>query len=232
LKLTLDAAPTVGLTVSAGSTVPVAAAVANAASFASGVSPGALETVAGVNLAGGQTLAAGYPWPASLGGVSVLLNQAPLQLLYVSDTQINFYVPQDAAPGAGVLTVVTPSGAQAATNVNVDAVQPGIFDGAVLHAGTAVSAVTTPVNAGDFVEIYCTGLGKTSSGAAPQRTLLTPTVFFGATPAGVAYAGLAPGFVGLYQIDVQVPPGLTPGLVPLSISVGQAHSNETKIMVQ
>ena len=48
----------------------------------------------------------------------------------------------------------------------------------------------------------------------------------------VAYAGLAPGFVGLYQINVQVPPGLTPGVVPLVISVSQAHSNEVKIMVQ
>jgi uncharacterized protein (TIGR03437 family) len=233
LKLTLDGAPSVALTLSAGSTVPVAAAVVNGASFAGGMAPGALETVTGVNLAGGRTLAApGYPWPASLGGVSVLLNQTPLPLLYVSDTQINFYVPQDAAVGAAALTLVTPSGAQTVTNVTVDAVLPGIFNGAVLHAGTAVSAVTTPVHAGDFVEIYCTGLGKTSSVDGLQVAELTPTVFFGATPVRVAFAGLAPGYVGLYQIDAQVPPGLTPGLVPLVISVNQAHSNEINIKVQ
>jgi uncharacterized protein (TIGR03437 family) len=233
LKLTLDGAPLVGLTLSAGSTVPVAAAVVNGASFASGVAPGALETVTGVNLAGGLTLAApGYPWPTSLGGVSVLFNQTPLPLLYVSDTQINFYMPQDAALGAAALTVVTPSGAQTVANVSVNVVQPGIFNGAVLHAGTAVSAVTTPVKAGDFVEIYCTGLGKTSGGDGPQAAELTPTVFFGATPLRVAFAGLAPGYIGLYQVNAQVPAGLTPGLVPLEISVNQAHSNEVKIMVQ
>jgi len=232
LKLTLDRAPSVGLTLSAGSAVPVAAAVVNAASFATGITAGALETVTGVNLGGGQTLAAPYPWPTSLAGVSVLLNQRPLPLLYVSDSQINFYVPQDAALGAAALTVVTPSGAQTSANVNVSVAQPGIFEGAVLHAGTAVSAVTTPVKAGDFVEIYCTGLGQTSSVDSVQAALLTQTVFFGATPVRSAFAGLAPGYVGLYQVNAQVPPGLTPGLTPLLISVNQAHSNEVKIMVQ
>jgi len=233
LKLTLEAAPAVGLTLSAGGTAPVTAAVGNAASFAGGIAQGALETVTGVNLAGGQTATApGYPWPASLVGVSVLLNQTPLALLYVSDTQINFYVPQDAPLGAGTLTVVTPSGVQSAANVNVNALQPGIFDGAVLHAGTAVSAVTAPVQAGDFVEIYCTGLGKTTAAGGLEETLLTPTVFFGATPVRAVFAGLAPGYVGLYQVDAQVPAGLTPGLTPLLMSVNQAHSNEVKILVQ
>jgi uncharacterized protein (TIGR03437 family) len=238
LRLSVDAAPGVGLTLSAGSAVPVAAAVVNAASFAIGMTPGALETVEGVNLAGGQRVsAAGYPWPTSLGGVSVLLNKTPLQLLYVSDTQINFYVPQGAPLGAATLTVVPPSGPQQAgivvnNAVNIASVQPGIFDGAVLHAGTAVSAATTPVHAGDFIEIYGTGLGQTSSVDGLQAAFLTPTVFFGATPVRAVFAGLAPGFVGLYQVNVQVPAGLAPGLTPLLMSVNMAHSNEVKILVQ
>ena len=233
LKFTVEGAPSVGLTISAGSTVPVAAAVVSAASFASGIAPGALETVAGVNLAGGQTLrAASYPWPTGLGGVSLMLNGSALPLLYVSDTQINFYVPQDAVLGPGVLSVATPSGAEAAHNVSVTPVQPGIFDGAVLHAGTSLSAVTTPVRAGDFIEIYCTGLGQTALKNGQQRTLLTPTVFLGAIPVSPAYAGLAPGFVGLYQVDVQVPAGLPPGPVPVEIAVSLAHSNVVNIMVQ
>jgi uncharacterized protein (TIGR03437 family) len=233
LKLTLDGAPSVGLTLSAGSTVPVATGVVNGASFVGGMAPGTLQTVTGVNLAGGRTVAApGYPWPASLGGVSVLLNQTALPLLYVSDTQVNFYVPQDAALGAAALTVITPSGAQTVTSVNLNLVQPGIFNGAVLHAGTAVSAAATPVRTGDFVEIYCTGLGKTSGTGGLPVTELTPTIFFGATPVRAAFAGLAPGYIGLYQVNAQVPPGLTPGQVPLVISVNQAHSNEAQILVQ
>lgn len=239
LRLAVDAAPAVGLTLSAGSAVPVVAAVVNAASFEIGMAPGALETVAGVNLTGGQPVsAAGYPWPTDLGGVSVLLDKTPLPLLYVSDTQINFYVPQDAdllntsSGGAATLTVVTPSGPQTAINVNIAPVQPGIFDGAVLHAGTAVSAATTPVHAGDFIEIYCTGLGRTSNVDGLQAAAVTPTVFFGATPVRAVFAGLAPGFVGLYQVNVQVPAGLAPGLTPLLMSVNMAHSNEVKILVQ
>jgi uncharacterized protein (TIGR03437 family) len=237
LRLAVDAAPGVGLTLSAGSAVPVVAAVVNAASFAIGMAPGALETVAGVNLTGGQPVsAAGYPWPTDLGGVSVLLDKTPLQLLYVSDTQINFYVPQDAVPGAATLTVVPPSGVPAGiivnTAVNLTPVQPGIFDGAVLHAGTAVSAATTPVHAGDFIEIYCTGLGRTSLVDGLQAAAVTPTVFFGATPVRAVFAGLAPGFVGLYQVNVQVPAGLAPGLTPLLMSVNMTHSNEVKILVQ
>jgi uncharacterized protein (TIGR03437 family) len=245
LKLAVDAAPGVGLTFSAGSAVPVVTAVANAASFAIGMAPGALATVVGVNLTGGSPASAsGYPWPTTLGGVSVLLDQTPLPLLYVSDRQINFYIPQDAPLGAATLTVVTPpvtpsvtpSGAQAGVTVNtavqIAPVQPGIFDGAVLHAGTAVSAATTPVQAGDFIEIYCTGLGRTSNVGGLQAAVVTPTVFFGATPVRAVFAGLAPGFVGLYQVNVQVPAGLGPGLTPLLMSVNMAHSNEVKILVQ
>jgi len=231
LQLALDGIPAVSLTLSSGSAAPVVTAVVNAASFASGVAAGALQTVTGVNLAGGKTATAGYPWPTTLGGVEVLLNGSAVPAFYVSDTQINFYVPQDAPQGTGTLTVVTPSGAQATSTVNVTALQPGIFSGAVLHAGTAVSAVTTPVQAGDYIEIYCTGLGPTVAAGGLQETVLTPVVFIGAAPVAPVYSGLAPGLVGLYQVDVQVPAGLAPGFEPLLMSVNQAHSNQISIAV-
>jgi uncharacterized protein (TIGR03437 family) len=214
-------APTVSLTLSAGSAAPVVAAVVNAASSASGVAAGAFETIYGVNLAGGQTT-----------GVQVLLNSAALPLLYVSDTQINFYVPQSATQGSATLTVVTPSGAKASATVNVVSVQPGIFSGGVLHAGTGVSALTTPVHAGDYIEIYCTGLGPTQPVGSFQETVLTPIVFIGATPVEPVYSGLSPGSLGLYQVNVQVPAGLAPGVQPLLMSVDLAHSNQVNIAVQ
>jgi uncharacterized protein (TIGR03437 family) len=214
-------APTVGLTLSAGSAAPVVTAVVNAASYLNGVAAGAFETIYGVNLAGGQTT-----------GVQVLLNGATLPLLYVSDTQINLYVPQSATQGSGTLTVVTPSGAKASTTVNVVAVQPGIFSGGVLHAGTSVSALTTPVHAGDYIEIYCTGLGPTQTVGSFQETVLTPMVFIGATPVQPVYSGLSPGSLGLYQVNVQVPAGIAPGVQPLLMSVDLAHSNQVSIAVQ
>jgi uncharacterized protein (TIGR03437 family) len=221
LQLAAGGAPAAGLTLAAGSAVPVAAAVVNAASSLNGVAAGALETIYGVNLAGGQT-----------NGVQVLLNGAALPLLYASDTQINFYVPQSAAQGSATLTVVTPSGAKAVATVNVAPVQPGIFSGGVLHAGTGVSALANPVHAGDYIEIYCTGLGSTQTLGSLQTTTRTPIVFIGATPVQPVYSGLSPGSVGLYQVNVQVPAGLAPGLQPLLMSVDLAHSNQVDIAVQ
>jgi uncharacterized protein (TIGR03437 family) len=232
LTISVEAAPAVALTVSAGSAAPAVTSVVNAASFESGVSPGSLQTLFGANLAGGQTTQAGYPWPAVLGGVKVLLGGAALPLLYASDAQINFFVPEGTPSGTVVLTVVTPSGASPTATVNVADLQPGIFPGAVLRASTTENATMTPVHGGDFIEIYCTGLGPTRVFNGLSYTATTPTVFVGGVPVQPAFSGLAPGFVGLYQVDVQVPAGLAAGSQGVILSSGTAHSNEVKILVQ
>jgi uncharacterized protein (TIGR03437 family) len=232
LVLSVESAPSVRLTVSAGAAVPVAAAVVNAASFANGIAAGALQTITGVNFAGGQTAQSNFPWPPTLAGTRVLLNGTALPLLYVSDTQVNFYVPQTAALGSAVLSVVTPSAVHADVGVNIVPLQPGIFPGAVLHAGTAVSAVTTPVHAGDYIEIYCTGLGPTQASGNFQTTQFTPTVFIGAVPLVPVYSGLAPGYLGLYQVDVQVPAGLAPGGQSVILEMNLQHSNTISVTVQ
>lgn len=232
LLVSVENAPGVELTVRAGSAVPVITSVSNAASFADGIAAGALETIGGVNLAGGQTVAAGYPWPDRLGGVQVLLNGTALSLLYVSDSQINFYVPQDALLGNANLAVVSAAGTQASASVTIVPAKPGIFAGAVLHAGSTHSAVTDPVHAGDAIEIYCTGLGPTRASGGQQTTVFSPAVFIGGAPADVLYSGLVPGYIGLYQVNVRVPDGLAAGAQPVLISVNLEHSNEVTIAVQ
>ena len=233
LRLEVKGLPDVNLTIGGGSAAAVIEAVENAASFEAGIAAGAIETAWGVNFAGGQTvIAPAAAWPAQLGGVKALLNGSALPLLYVSDGQINFYVPADATLGAGTLTVVTPSGGQASATVNVKPSQPGIFPGAVLRAGSTSSAVTTAVRAGDYVEVYCTGLGPTQLSGGMQWTVQTPIAFVGSAPATVTFSGLAPGFVGLYQVDVQVPAGLAPGLQPLTLTITPLHSNAQSILVQ
>jgi uncharacterized protein (TIGR03437 family) len=102
----------------------------------------------------------------------------------------------------------------------------------VLHAGTAISAIAIPVHAGDYVEIYCTGLGATDGSGNLRRTLLVPAVFVGDVPLQPVYSGLAPGYVGLYQVDVQIPAGLAPGLQPVVLEVSLQHSNMVNILVQ
>jgi uncharacterized protein (TIGR03437 family) len=216
LTLAVEAAPAVTLRLNSGSATPVIGAVVNAASSQPGMAPGSLETIYGLNL----------------GGATVALNGVAVRLLYQSDTQINFYVPPDASVGAGTLAVVNAAGVTATARVTLTAADPGIFAGAVVHAGTSVSADSTPARAGEYLEIYCTGLGPTRAADGLNPTTERPTVYLGGTGLTPSYSGLAPGFVGLYQVDVQVPVGTAPGIVPLVISSGTSNSNTVRIQVQ
>ena len=232
LRLSVGAAPSVSLSIRAGKAVPVVTAVLNGASFEPGIAAGALITVKGQNFASGAVSQSGFPWPDTLAGVRVTLNGAALPLLYVSDTQINFYVPQTAAPGSATLSVVTPSGSIASIPVDVLAVQPGVFASGIVRAGTTASALTTPVHAGDYLEIYCTGLGATQFSGDIRPAVLPVTVFVGPFPVQPVYSGLAPGFLGLYQVNVRVPAGLTAGLQPVVLQTNLQHSNIMEITVQ
>jgi uncharacterized protein (TIGR03437 family) len=216
LQLSVEAAPAVTLTLSAGSAVPVIGAVVNAASFIAGVAPGSLATLFGVNL----------------NGANVLLNSVDVRPFYASDTQVNFYVPAETPVGASILTVTAESGLQVSTTINLVGAQPGIFSGAVVHSGTLVSALPTPVTAGELIGMYCTGLGPTRNSRGLSLTTVTPAVYLGATVVTPSFSGLAPGFVGLYQVNVQVPTGLAPGTLPLVITSGNTFSNEVRIAVQ
>jgi uncharacterized protein (TIGR03437 family) len=129
--------------------------------------------------------------------------------------------------------------------------QTGTGQGAILIAGTGSLAApvgafpgSKPVAAGQYIAIFANGLGPVvntpaDGAAAPSAapfatTLMTPTVTIGGIPAPVIqYSGLAPGLVGLYQVNVQVPAGVTSGsAVPLVISIGGSISNTVTIAVQ
>jgi uncharacterized protein (TIGR03437 family) len=100
------------------------------------------------------------------------------------------------------------------------------------------------VQRGEYLEIYAGGLGPTSNppadgAAAPgppnlATTVLQPSVTIGGIPVPtVSYSGLAPGEVGLYQIDVQVPSSVTPGsAVPVVVTINGTTSNTVTIAVQ
>jgi len=160
--------------------------------------------------------------------------------------QINFQVPWEIAVGGNVMIAVSNNGpAGASLSVPVVAAQPGIFNysvggntfGAILHANFALANTANPAMPGETVLIYCTGLGAVESppedGAAGngQNTMAAPAVTIGGTKAIVRFSGLAPGFVGLYQINAEVPPGLKAGNQPVVIEVGKASSNSVLLPV-
>jgi adhesin/invasin len=101
---------------------------------------------------------------------------------------------------------------------------------------------SAPAHAGDALVIYCTGLGAVApavpaGAAAPSlplsRTVNPVTVTIGTQSAQPFYAGLTPGYSGLYQVNVIVPAGIAAGAnVPVVLSAGGALSPPVTIAVQ
>jgi uncharacterized protein (TIGR03437 family) len=97
-------------------------------------------------------------------------------------------------------------------------------------AGSVPGRSSQPVSRGQFISVYATGLGALTTTPPPdgsppasQMTIAaTATVSIGGVTVTPSFAGLAPGFVGLYQVDAQVPASVTPGsAVPVSIYRGR-----------
>ena len=221
-------------------------------------SPGSIVSLYGSNFAGSVVGSVALPLPQTLGGVVVTLGGGAVPLYFVSPGQINFQVPFAlAAPGAFTLTVSQGQLAGNAITLPIARVSPGLFStnqqgsgqGAIRIANSATIAAPVgafpdahPVQAGDVIEIYCTGLGAVSSNvlpgaAAPSRplatTLLQPLVTVGGQPALVDFSGLAPGTAGLYQVNVTVPNGVTGGdAVPVVLTIGGVQSNIVTVAVQ
>jgi uncharacterized protein (TIGR03437 family) len=163
------------------------------------------------------------PLERELGGVRVRVGNVDAPLHFVSPGQVNAVLPVEARPGAGVSIVVSANGRLTAPQTYLVApAMPGIFinDAGVpairrfVSAGQPSQPVTpeNPARIGDILEIFATGLGETdppvASGDALQTasTVLNPvSVEIGGIGVPVLYQGLAPGFVGLYQVNVSVP---------------------------
>jgi uncharacterized protein (TIGR03437 family) len=233
-------------------TKPVISAVVNGASFASaGIVPGEIATIFGTDLTSstGINLTSGLPLPTTFQNVAVMVNGSPAPLFAVDNVngqqQINFQVPFEVSPPTANVAVVNNTSAGPAITVPVLSAHPGIFNysaggnvfGAILHANFQLADTGHPVVAGETVLIYCTGLGAVSSPPADgtagngQATVAKPIVTIGGTNAVVAFSGLAPGFVGLYQINAQVPASLSPGNQPVVITMGSTSSNSVLIPV-
>jgi len=133
--------------------------------------------------------------------------------------------------------------------VTVAQAQPAVFTRnqsgqrqGLIVKGTAIADASNPVQAGDVVVAYGTGLGDVSpavaSGLAAPVSPLSRTVVpvegrVGGQVAPVLFAGLVPGFVGLYQVNVQIPSGVAAGSsVPFVLVQGDTPSNSVTIAVK
>jgi len=211
-----------------------AAGVVNAASFRPEVAAGALASVFGVGLAPGAQVAVRQPLPTQMNATSVLINGKPAPLLFVGPNQMNFQVPSGTAAPATI--VVEQAGvAGDPQTLPLFGAAPGLFSvsqdgrgqGAILHAGTAeLASPSRPAVAGEVLEVYFTGLGESLLAVVPDVTV-------GGVPAELLFVGNAPGFVGLNQVNIRVPAGVTPSdAAPVRLTHLGRSSNEVTIAVK
>ena len=192
--------------------------------------PSSWISIYGTNLAPYEELWNG-DFPNTLASVSVTIDSKPAYLWFVSPTQINLQVPDDAKTGSVSVVVNTLAGTATSTvtlasfapslsllNAKYPAAivltpgEPGNSGGGydIIGPTGAFSYATRPVKAGETISFYGVGFGPTNpsipagqpfSGSAPLTTI--PKVTIGGLPAVITYAGLIEA--GLYQLNVVVP---------------------------
>lgn len=212
-------------------------AVTDAASYAPRVSPGSLATIFGSGLASSTLNASSIPLPRTLAGANVFVSQAQVSseapLVYASPTQINFQVPSRLVAGTAQVYVTVGGGQSLIFSFTVVSASPGFFQNSSNHAAAqnanhSANSSSNPATVGSVVSVYLTGQGPldhpvTDGTAAVSSPLAHATGTVSATIGGVAatvqFLGLAPGFVGLAQANIQVPT-LASGDYPMVLTVG------------
>src|SRR5579863_2779235 len=244
-----------------------AGGVVNSGSYAAhGVAPGSIVSIFGTNLAATTTLAKSIPLPTTLSDVtSVTFNGIHAPLYFVSAGQINAQLPWNVLPAgtnSGAVSVVVNRGSGSSTPQSVNVVQslPGIFtvtanglgqaiatdnaDGAITAPTGSIAGVNPPphpVKIGDYLIVWCTGLGDVDSpignGNASsdklRHTLTVPAVLIGGVQQKLIYSVLSPQFVSENQVAVQVVSGTPIGnAVSLKLEInGVTTSNQVTIAV-
>ena len=202
------------------------------------LAPGGIISIFGQRFASGNNQAGSVPLPTALGGVSVRLSSSDVPLYFAGPEQINAQMPVLARPGDRLSMVVIANGRMTAPQSYLIApAQPGVFKSgdfaAVLDSQYRVISAQNPARIGDTLQIFATGLGLTDPPAStgeysPSFSIVQNpvTVTVAGIQLPVAYQGLAPGFVGLYQINA-VLNGVTPGTHALVLRQNGIASNST-----
>jgi uncharacterized protein (TIGR03437 family) len=198
------------LSPSAVASETVNVAVVNAASLATGsIAPGEIISVFGAGFDKTNT--------------QLLFDGQPATLFYTSTTQINALAPASlAANSVAKVSIVVDGAAITSSSVPVVGAVPGIFtvaggtgQAAANNQDGSLNSASNPAARGSVVSLYATGQGSSTNVALSIAGYNAPLL----------YAGAAPGFPGLMQINAQVPSGfLPPGIQAVLLSVGGAVS--------
>jgi uncharacterized protein (TIGR03437 family) len=222
------------------------------------MAPNALASLYGSNLAAAVASAQSQPPATALGGVTVTVTDSAgvarnAPLLYVSPGQINFEIPDGAAPGVATIKLAG-SGAGQIYEGAIQAVAPALFT--MNGAGTGVAAATAisvPANSQTQNPVQVFQCGTTGCIATPIVLASDATVYLtlygsairnlsslanvalavNGVSLPVLYAGPAPGFAGLDQVNVSLPLNLRgSGASNVTLTVDGQTSNVVTMNIQ
>ena len=226
-----------------------ARSVLNAASFEPGLTPGSAATLfaAGITTRAGIVQSPNLPLRRELAGLSVLINGVDVPLYAVAyvngQEQVNFQMPFNW-PGPRVRMSVLLNGvASQEVEVPVAEFQPGVFaaNGEAIVVDALANTLARTVRGGQLVYFYATGLGPVSNqplagSASPSaplaRVLSLPVVTIGGVTCELQFAGLAPGFAGIYQVNIRIPGGLSRGVQELVATAGGVRGRAAPVTVE
>ncbi len=214
--------------------------VVNAADQTNPVAPGGLISVYGSNFSPVNMASREMPLPTALGESCLTVNGVAVPMLFVSANQINAQLPF-FVDGNAAMVLRTPGGVSDNYNITILPAAPSVFRTGSAGPETGIATVlrakngelvtgSNPIHPDDLITIFATGLGKTDpeieagvpAPSAPlAAALIQPRVTLGGVNLDVVYAGLAPGQVGVYQINALVPAAVPEGMeIPLTVTQG------------
>jgi len=221
------------------------------------ISPGSLVSIFGSGLFPSPTGASPGLWPGTdqirtlFGGTEVTFDGVRAPIMYASNSQLNVQVPFEVGGKSTVQMVVTVGGtSSSAVALDVQPAAPGLFTvdstgrGAVvaLNQDNSRNSASSPVTRGQLIQLFGTGLGSLAPSIATGRTapsgallplaVYLPKVTIGGIAASVEYAGLAPGYVGLWQVNVRVPSNAPTGEQPVVLETWAQRSNIATVFVR
>jgi uncharacterized protein (TIGR03437 family) len=245
-----------------GGESPVVSSLNNAASLAATPAvPGSLMTAFGSGLAYGSGTTQPGSGPgngaaATLFGLTMQIDGTDAPLLYASPTQANIQIPWEISGQTQATLLTTRNGVTQSMTIPLATYAPGLFttngDGtgqaaALIVATPPVIAApagsfpgSRPIHAGEYLSLYGTGLGAVNSPQATNTlayccdsTPTTPVVTIGGATATVQFSGLAPGLLGVYQVNILIPANAPTGsAVPVVLDIGGVASNTVTIAIQ
>lgn len=186
--------------------------------------------------------AASASLPTTLAGVRVIVGGFFASLLYVSPTQVNFLMPVNLQPGQTNISLVRGITRTPTVQITLLDAAPALFtaNSAIVaqHADGNPISPDSPAHPGEVIVVYGTGLGRTDPSQvdgyvprlpAPIALLDQLQVLLDgqAIPSdSIWYAGIAPGFPGLYQVNLQLPDKVSPA-PELRVALGDQMSQSS-----